>query len=122
MSAEKSHVLKVIGKAILLSSIGFSIASVEQSSKFSIRNFSTDQATLQRASDALDGYNLVGAVWMIGVCMLMYGQYGMLGLQSAVVCNLAVLMWINISYFHAFREAAKEHKLDYPHTIWGLLS
>jgi hypothetical protein len=122
MSDGKSHVLKVIGKAILLSSIGFSIASVEQSSKFSILNFSKDQETLQRASDALDGYNLVGTIWMLGVCMLMYGQYGMLGLQSAIVCNLAVLLWINLSYFHSFKEAAKAHGLQYPHTLWGMLT
>ncbi len=102
------------------SPIGFSVASVEMSSKFSILNFSTDQTTLQRASDALDGYNLVGGLWSIGVCMLMYGQYGELGLKCAIACNLAVIAWINLSYFHAFKKAAAANKLMYPSTVWGL--
>lgn len=118
----KNDVLKIIGKAILLSSIGFSIASVEMSSKFSIKNFSVDQQTLQRASDALDGYNLVGGLWMLGVCLLMYGQYGKIGLYSAIVCNTAVILWINMSYFQAFKEAASERSLKYPRTIWGMLT
>ena len=118
----KNDLLKIIGKAILLSSIGFSIASVEQSSKFSIRNFSKDQETLQRASDALDGYNMVGGVWMLGVCLLMYGQYGNVGLNAAIICNLAVILWINLSYFQSFKEAARDYNLQYPHTLWGLLT
>ena len=118
----KSEFLKILGKAILLSSIGFSVASVEMSSKFSVKNFSRDQATLQNASDALDAYNLVGGLWAIGVVILMYGQYGMTGLWSAVACNLAVLLWINLSYFHAFKQAADANGLAYPRTGFGLLS
>jgi hypothetical protein len=113
--------LKIIGKTILLSSIGFSVASVEMSSKFSVRNFSKDQTTLQRAADALDAYNLVGGLWALGVCFLMYGQYGMKGLVSSIISNTAVLLWINLSYLHAFRQAAKDEKLKYPKVLWGLI-
>lgn len=120
-NAVKNQFLKVLGKAILLSSIGFSVASVEMSSKFSVRSFAKDADTLQRASDALDGYNLVGGLWMMGVCMLMYGQYGALGLKCAIVCNLAVILWINLSYFHAFKQAAMDANLPYPRILWGLV-
>jgi hypothetical protein len=113
--------LKIIGKTILLSSIGFSVASVEMSSKFSVRNFSKDQTTLQRAADALDAYNLVGGLWALGVCLLMYGQYGTKGLVSSIISNTAVLLWINLSYLHAFRQAAKDEKLKYPKVLWGLI-
>lgn len=113
--------LKIIGKTILLSSIGFSVASVEMSSKFSVRNFSKDQSTLQRASDALDAYNLVGGLWALGVCLLMYGQYGMKGLISSIFANLAVLLWINLSYLHSFRQAANEEKLKFPKVLWGFI-
>lgn len=114
--------LKILGKGILLSSIGFSVASVEMSSKFSVRNFSKDQETLQRASDALDAYNLVGGVWALGVILLMTGQYGRTGTWVAIGCNLAVLLWINLSYFHAFKLAAQAERLQYPSTLFGLLS
>jgi hypothetical protein len=118
----KHYLLKVLGKAILLSSIGFSIASVEMSSKFSVKNFSTNQETLQNASEALDGYNLVGTLWALGVLLLMYGQYNWTGLIMASICNIAVLLWINLSYFHAFKAAADANGLEYPHTLFGLLS
>ena len=112
--------LKIIGKTILLSSIGFSVASVEMSSKFSVRNFSKDQQTLQRAADALDAYNLVGGLWAFGVCLLMYGQYGMKGLFSSIVANLLVLLWINLSYIHAFKKAAQDENLAFPKVLWGI--
>lgn len=113
--------LKIIGKTILLSSIGFSVASVEMSSKFSVRNFSKDQTTLQRAADALDAYNLVGGLWAIGVCLLMYGQYGIKGLVSSIIANLFVLLWINLSYLHAFKQAANDEKLEFPRVLWGII-
>lgn len=111
--------LKVVGKAILLSSIGFSVASVEMSSKFSVRNFSKDQTTLQRAADALDAYNLVGGLWALGVCMLMYGQYGRQGLIASIITNTAVLVWINASYIYAFKQAAKSENLRFPMVLFS---
>ena len=45
---------KLIGKSILFASMQFAIGSVEMSSKFSVKNFSKDQDTLQNAADALD--------------------------------------------------------------------
>jgi hypothetical protein len=118
----KNEFLKILGKSVLLASMQFSIGSVEMSSKFSVRNFSTDQKTLQCAADALDQYNLVGLLWAVGVCCLLYAQYGTLGLACAIGTNLAVLAWIDISYFHAFKQAARDQKLHYPRTFWGMLS
>lgn len=119
MKSGYSDNLKIIGKSILLSSIGFSVASVEMSSKFSVRNFSKDQETLQRASDALDAYNLVGGVWALGVCLLMYGQYGKVGLIASIITNLAVLFWINLSYIYAFKQAAKSENLKFPKILFS---
>jgi hypothetical protein len=87
-----------------------------------VRNFSTDQKTLQCASDALDAYNLVGLLWMAGVCCLLYSQYGILGLYAAIATNVAVLLWIDVSYIYAFKQAARDQKLQFPHTFWGILS
>ena len=44
--------LEMLGEAILFASIQFSIGSVEMSSKFSVKNFCSDQDTLQNAADA----------------------------------------------------------------------
>ena len=43
---------KLIGKSILFASMQFAIGSVEMSSKFSVKNFSKDQDTLQNAADS----------------------------------------------------------------------
>lgn len=43
----------MIGFAVMLASIQFSVGSVEMSSKFSVASFCKDQTTLQRAADAL---------------------------------------------------------------------
>lgn len=119
MKSSFNDSLKILGKAILLSSIGFSVASVEMSSKFSVRNFSKDQETLQRAADALDAYNLVGGLWALGVCLLMYGQYGRRGLYTSIIANAAVLIWINASYIYAFRQAAESERLKFPRVLFS---
>jgi hypothetical protein len=51
---QKQHeFFEMFGEAILLASMQFAIGSVEMSSKFSVKNFSKDQETLQNAADAL---------------------------------------------------------------------
>lgn len=115
--------LELAGQAILLSSIGFSIASVEMSSKFSVKNFSTDQRTMQAASSALDMYNTVGILWAIGVTLMLTGSYGKPGLAWGIITNVAVLAWINISYLHAFKQATQQHRgIKYPRCMYGMIN
>lgn len=111
MSKDSQNIYKIIGKAILLASMQFAIGSVEMSSKFSVINFSKDQQTLQRAFDALNEYMLIGLVWTVGVALIMYANYGKIGVISAIACNAVILGWIYISYKSSFRKAAKFNNL-----------
>ena len=104
--------LKMLGEAILYSSIQFSIGSVEMSSKFSVKNFSTDQATLQNAADALMDYIKVSFIWTLGVTLLLYSKYGFLGAIASLVSNTAVVLWIYFSYMVAFRYAVDNSGKD----------
>lgn len=106
--------MKMIGEAILLSSIQFSIGSVEMSSKFSVKNFSKDQETLQNAADALADYLKIGLFWTIGVTILLYSNFGCKGAISAILANAAIIIWVYTSYITCFRLAAKEHNLVMP--------
>ena len=104
--------LKMLGEAILYSSIQFSIGSVEMSSKFSVKNFSTDQATLQNAADSLMYYIKVSFIWTLGVTLLLYSKYGFLGAIASLVSNTAVVLWIYFSYMVAFRYAVDNSGKD----------
>ena len=106
--------MKMLGEAILYSSIQFAIGSVEMSSKFSVMNFSKDQETLQRASDALRSYIIIGVVWTIGTILALYAAYGFQGGWIGFVANAIMMGWIIVSYNNSFREAAKRYDLEMP--------
>ena len=122
ISKNSSPNLKLAGEAILLSSIGFSIASVEMSSKFSVKNFSVNQKTLSAASTALDTYNTVGILWAVGVTLMLWGSYGAPGMIWGLITNVAVLLWINASYLHAFKQAAEQNGVKFPRCLYGLVN
>ena len=105
-------ILKMLGEAILYSSIQFSIGSVEMSSKFSVKNFSTDQATLQNAADALMDYIKVSFIWTLGVTLLLYSKYGIAGALSSLIANAVVVLWIYFSYMIAFNYAVDNSGKD----------
>lgn len=108
--------LEMLGEAILFSSIQFSIGSVEMSSKFSVKNFSNDQVTLQNAADALSDYLKISFVWTVGVVFLLYSKYKLIGAISGLVANIIVILWIYISYTSAFSSAVnKNPSLVMPH-------
>jgi hypothetical protein len=104
----------ILGEAILLSSMQFAIGSVEMSSKFSVKNFSKDQATLQCAADALSDYLIISIIWMIGTTLILYSNFGSLGIILNIMCNSVIITWIYFSYIKAFKEAAIANKLKYP--------
>jgi hypothetical protein len=106
--------MKMIGEAILLSSIQFSIGSVEMSSKFSVKNFAKDQETLQNAADALSDYLKIGIFWTFGVAILLYANHGCSGAVSAVIANVAIISWVYISYIKSFKMAAQMYNLKMP--------
>ena len=106
--------MKMLGEAILLASIQFSIGSVEMSSKFSVKNFSKDQETLQNAADALSDYLKIGIFWTIGVTIMLYSNHGVPGAISAVTINLLIIMWIYISYIQSFKMASQKYNLIMP--------
>lgn len=106
--------LKMLGEAVLYSSISFSIASVELSSKFSVKNFSKDQETLQNAADALSDYLKVGLLWTIGTTIVLYCNYGIQGLVTSLIMNTIIMMWIYLSYQKSFRVAASKYGLTHP--------
>ncbi len=114
LSLQTALMMKVFGKAILFASMQFAIGSVEMSSKFSVKNFSKDQETLNNAVDALADYIMIGIFWTLGTSMIFVANYGMTGLVANVVANVAIILWIYLSYQNAFNAAAKQHGLVVP--------
>ncbi len=106
--------MKMLGEAILYSSIQFAIGGVEMSSKFSVKNFSKDQETLQNAADALSDYLKIGFMWTAGVTILSYCNYGIVGAITSMLVNLLIMMWIYISYINAFKVAVEKSGLTMP--------
>lgn len=112
--ARKKSIIAIMGKAILFASMQFAIGSVEMSSKFSVKNFSKDQTTLQHAADALSDYIFIGIVWTLGTCMMFWGNYGMKGATVNFIANFIIMAWIISSYNKAFHYACLTGNLEYP--------
>ncbi len=108
------NLMKVIGKSILFASMQFAIGSVEMSSKFSVKNFSKDQATLQNAADALSDYMIIAVFWTLGTSLVFFANHGIQGLIANILCNVAIMVWIYASYMVAFRHAAEANRLQMP--------
>lgn len=111
---DKNRVAKLIAEAILLSSVNFSIGSVEMSSKYSVANFSTSPEVLQSAANALVDYTKIGVIWSIGVMLLLYSKFGFWGVVAGLVSNLIIMLWIWLSYVKVFKDCAKKHNLPMP--------
>lgn len=107
--------LEALGESILLSSISFSIASVEMSSKFSVKNFAKDQDTLKNAADSLSDYMKIGMLWAVGCMMVLYAKYGLQGLIYSAVMNAIILYWVYSSYQKSFQSAADKYHLEMPY-------
>jgi len=112
--ARKRGIVPIMGKAILFASMQFAIGSVEMSSKFSVKNFSKDQTTLQHAADALSDYIFIGVIWTLGTCMMFYGNYGMKGALVNLITNFIIMSWIIVSYRRAFTYACESSELEMP--------
>jgi hypothetical protein len=109
--SRKNSMAYILGKAILFSSFQFAIGSVEMSSKFSVKNFSTDQTTLDNGIIALRDYIIIGLFWTLGTSLIFFANYGMKGMLLNVMCNILIIGWIYYSYQKAFDIAAKNHNL-----------
>ena len=110
----KKSLVTVMGKAILFASMQFAIGSVEMSSKFSVKNFSKDQQTLQHAADALSDYIYIGIFWSMGTCFMFYGSYGMRGALVNLLANMLIMLWIISSYKRSFQYACNASHLQMP--------
>ena len=106
--------MKMLGEAILYSSIQFAIGGVEMSSKFSVKNFSKDQETLQNAADALSDYLKIGMLWTTGTSILLYCNYGTIGAVINILVNFVIMFWIYKSYLRAFQIAVDKNNLKMP--------
>ena len=113
-SQKKHEYFEIFGEAILLASMQFAIGSVEMSSKFSVKNFSKDQDTIQNAADALSDYLRIAVVWTIGLGVLFYARYDTAGVIMSVITNILIVAWIYYSYIHSFEVAAKMYNLQMP--------
>jgi len=107
--------LEALGESILLSSISFSIASVELSSKFSVKNFAKDQETLDNAANALSDYMKIGILWAVGCMLVLYAKYGLQGLIYSLIMNAIILYWVYSSYKKCFQFAADKYNLEFPY-------
>jgi hypothetical protein len=108
---KKSSVFYILGKAILMASMQFAIGSVEMSSKFSVKNFAKDQETLNNAISALRDYIIIGALWTIGTGLIFGINYGQKGFILNLISNVSIILWIYLSYYAAFNEAAGKNNL-----------
>jgi hypothetical protein len=113
MNIDKEY-YELFGEAVLLASMQFAIGSVEMSSKFSVKNFSKDQETLQNAADALADYMRIAIMWTIGLSMLFYAKYGRLGFIMSIITNTLIVAWIYYSYINAFTIAMVNNNLKQP--------
>ncbi len=110
-SDKKKNGFYILGKAILMASMQFAIGSVEMSSKFSVKNFAKDQETLDNAISALRDYIIIGGLWTLGTSLIFYVNYGYRGLMLNVLANICIILWIYLSYYIAFNDAAKKNNL-----------
>ena len=101
-SQKRHEYFEIFGEAILLASMQFAIGSVEMSSKFSVKNFSKDQETLQNAADALSDYLRIAVVWTVGLGILFYARYSTAGVIMSLINNILIVAWIYYSYIHIF--------------------
>ena len=108
-NSKVNPILEMLGEAILFSSIQFSIGSVEMSSKFSVKNFSKDQHTLDNAANSLSDYLKIAILWSIGVIILLASKYKLIGCIVGIISNLIVTLWIYLSYMSAFREVVRKN-------------
>lgn len=104
----------LIGTALLYSGMQFALGSVEQSSRFSVENFSKDQKTLQAAANALSTYIIIALVWTLASCLVLYGDYGTKGIMWGVITNVIFMGWIVLSYLYTFRKVARDNNLKMP--------
>lgn len=113
----KEFNVELISSALLLASMQFSIASVEMSSTFSVKNFSKDPATLRNAVHALAEYLSVAVFWMLIVSLYLFYGHGVKGLVLGLFFNLVFITWLYVQYHNAFEEACNVHRLE-PYHIW----
>jgi len=109
-----TRLAKLIGKSILFASMQFAIGSVEMSSKFSVKNFSTSDDVLQNACDALSDYLIIGLLWTLGTSLIFYAGYQWQGVMVNTVINFFIMYWIYWSYQKSFRYAVDRHHLSHP--------
>jgi hypothetical protein len=110
----RNGLVAIIGTAILFASLQFSVASVEMSSKYSVKNFSKDQTTLQHAADALTDYIYIGTLWTVGTSMMAWGSHGAVGCLITLSANVVIMGWIILSYLKTFKYACTTHSLCMP--------
>lgn len=104
----------MIGNALLYSGMQFALASVEMSSKFSVKNFSKNQEILDAAGSALSTYIVIAILWTLASCLVLYGQYGKIGIFWGILTNILFAGWTIGSYIVTFRDVAKANGLKMP--------
>lgn len=107
----------MVGKSLFLASGQASIGSVLLSSAYSVKNFSKDQKTLQSAAAALRAYIIMSCVWTIASMLTLYASNGWTGAAIGLLLNLAMIAWIVLTYYVAFREAVDEFQLRMPYVM-----
>src|SRR5579872_5507917 len=99
----------LIGQSLFLAGMQFSIGSVEQSSRFSVENFSKDQSTLDNAASALSTYIIIGIIWTLATCLVLYSEFGKKGVIWGLITNAIFMAWIVISYWITFQRVVKNN-------------
>ena len=104
----------LIGDAIIVATLQFSIAGVELSSRFGVIHYANTQKKLQHTADSLNSYLLIGVICAILLSSLFYLKNNMVGFTVCLLSNLLIMSLIYYSYLIAFRKAKDMHGLEYP--------
>jgi hypothetical protein len=115
--SEMEGMADMVGKALFLASGQASIGSVLLSSAYSVKNFSKDQRTLQSAATALRAYIIMSGIWTVASMLTLYASNGCMGAAVGLALNLAMILWIILTYYVAFNEAVVEFQLKFPHVM-----
>jgi hypothetical protein len=101
----------LLGAALVFAILQFSISNVQIIHKFVVSKVNT-QDDLENLAEDVKVYLVIAIIWTIATMLILYEEYGNLGILFGFVTNFIIIMWIYLSYRHAVRTAIKKHDLQ----------
>ena len=109
--------VKLLGKAIVFSTAVMAFGAVLMNSAYSVKLFAKSQEKLELAAIHLRRFLIIAAIWTVGASMLMYAEYGLIGVVTVVIACSIVIGWIYFTHQEAFTYASQKYQLKSPNLI-----